>query len=58
MTNIDRDIQLRALLKVASDLEGAISLCPYIEFEDVERLHDLMSQVQEILQTIRNEAQD
>jgi hypothetical protein len=58
MTSFDRDIQLRALLKVASDLESAISLCPYIEFEDVQRLHELMSQVQEILQTIRNEAQE
>jgi hypothetical protein len=55
MERLERDIQLRALLKVASDLESAMSLCPYIEFEDVQRLHELMSQVQEILQRIRDE---
>jgi hypothetical protein len=55
MDRFDRDIQLRALLKVASDLESAMSLCPCIEFEDVQRLHELMSQVQEILQRIRDE---
>jgi len=57
MTNIERDIQLRALLKVASDLDEAIANCEYIELEDVERLHELMRQVIESLRKIRDEAQ-
>lgn len=56
MDRFDRDIQLRALLKVASDLEDGISLCPYGEVADIERLLELMREVQGILQRIRDEA--
>jgi len=58
MDRFDKDIQLRALLKVASDLEGGIELCPYIEVVDIELLLELLNQVQEILQRIRDEASE